>query len=50
MVGDSTRVTIMLDKDLARKLRLKQSKQIQTSTKAISFSKVLNEVLRKGLK
>ena len=48
--GNSDRVTIMLDKDLAKKLRLKQAKEIQNNTKSISFSKVLNDVLRKALK
>lgn len=50
MIGDSTRVTIMLDKDLAKKLRAKQAREIQSSTKSVSFSRVLNDVLRKALK
>ena len=44
------RVTIVLDDDLAKKLREKQAKQIKESTKSVSFSKVLNEYVRKGLK
>ena len=43
------RVTIMLDEDLAKKLRLLQAKRLKGSSKSISFSKVLNEVVRKGL-
>jgi len=40
----------MLDDDLLKKLRETQAKQIKISTKSVSFSRVLNEVLRKGLK
>jgi hypothetical protein len=40
----------MLDDDLAKKIRLKQAKFIQENNRSISFSSVLNEVLRKGLK
>jgi len=39
----------MLDGDLAKKLRLLQAKRLKESNKSISFSKVLNEVVRKGL-
>jgi len=44
------RVTIMLDDDLLKKLHEIQAKQIKESTKSVSFSRVLNETLRKGLK
>ncbi len=44
------RITIMLDDDLVRKLHEIQAKQIKQSTKAVSFSRVLNEALRKSLK
>lgn len=52
MVGEknSDRVTIMIDKDLAKKLRLRQAKLITTSSKSVSFSRVLNDILRKALK
>ena len=43
------RVTIMLDEDLAKKLRVLQAKRLKSSNKSISFSKVLNEVVRKDL-
>lgn len=43
------RVTIIIDDDLERKLRFKQAKLIRKSTRAISFSKIINEYLRKGL-
>jgi predicted transcriptional regulator len=44
------RITIMLDDDLVRKLHEIQAKQIKQSTKSVSFSRVLNDVARKGLK
>jgi len=43
------RVTIMLDEDLAKKLKLLQAKRLKESNKSISFSKVLNEVVQKWL-
>jgi len=44
------KITIMLDDDLLKKLHEIQAKQIKQSTKAVSFSHVLSEVLRKSLK
>jgi len=44
------RITIMLDDDLLKKLHEIQAKQIKQSTQSVSFSHVLNEVLRKSLK
>ena len=46
----SKRVTIMIDDDLNKKIRLRQSKIIQQTQSSYSFSKTLNEVLRKALK
>ena len=46
----SKRITIVLDDDLAKKLREKQAKQIKESTSSVSFSRVLNEAVRKGIK
>lgn len=43
------RISIMLDEDLDKKLRLRQAKLIQTSSQSISFSQVLNNVVRSGL-
>ena len=40
----------MLDDDLVRKLREMQAKQIKESEKSVSFSKVLTNELRKGIK
>ena len=44
------RITFVLDDDLLKKLREKQSKLIKESTKSVSFSKVVNETLHKGIK
>jgi hypothetical protein len=46
----SKRITIVLDDDLVKKLRIIQSKKIAKSEKSISFSKTMNEELRKALK
>ena len=46
----SKRVTVILDDDLVKKLREKQAKLIKETVKSVSFSRVLNEVVRKGLK
>ncbi len=43
-------ITIMLNDDLVKKLHEIQAKQIKQSTKSVSFSRVLNEVISKGLK
>jgi hypothetical protein len=40
----------MLDGDLDKKLRTIQSKQIAGLSKSVSFSRVLNDTLRKCLK
>lgn len=44
------RLTIMLNSDIARKLRLLQAKRIKESASTVSFSRIVNEVLEKGLK
>lgn len=44
------RLTIMIDDDLDRNLRLIQAKTIQRTNKSISYSRVLNETLHKKLK
>ena len=43
-------ITLVIDDDLLKKLRSIQAKQINDSAKTISFSKVVNDILRKGLK
>ncbi len=47
-MGD--RITIVLDEDNMKKLREKQAKLIKESAKAVSFSRVINETLRKRAK
>ncbi|MCH7966915.1 MAG: hypothetical protein IIB02_05795 [Thaumarchaeota archaeon] len=44
------RITIMLDDILLKKLREKQAKLIRESTNSVSFSRVLNDTLRKCIK
>jgi hypothetical protein len=46
----SKRVTIMIDEDLDKKLRLRQAKMISQEQSSYSYSKVLNETLRRTLK
>ncbi len=42
----SKKVTIMIDDDLDKKVRLKQAKLIQKKNSSVSFSSVLNDILR----
>ncbi len=44
------RITVVLDDDLDKKLRLRQAKIIQQEQASCSFSRVLNDTLRKVLK
>lgn len=44
------RVTIMVDDDIDKKLRLRQAKLIQQEQTSYSYSKVVNETIRKVLK
>jgi len=46
----SKRITIMIDDDLDKKLRLLQAKKIQTEQASYSFSRVMNECLRKSVR
>jgi len=46
----SKKVTVIIDDDLVKKLREMQAKQIQTSVKTVSYSQVINQLLRKNLK
>lgn len=45
----SKRVTIMIDDDLDKKLRMRQAKLIQQEQTSYSYSRVLNEVIRKSI-
>ncbi len=46
----SQRVTIMIDDDINKKLHQIQAKEISKTSGSVSFSRVLNTELRKGLK
>lgn len=44
------RVTIMIDEDLDKKLRIKQAKMIQQEQTSYSYSRIVNETIRKVIK
>jgi len=44
------RVTITLDPSVESKIRSLQAKKITETNKGISFSNIINEVLKQGLK
>ncbi len=44
------RVTITLDETLEKKIRLYQAKNIQKTQSTYSFSRAINEIIRKSLK
>ena len=44
------RVTIMISDELDKKVRLRQAKLIQTDQSNHSYSSVINEAVKKGLK
>jgi len=46
----SKRVTIMVDDNLDKRIRLLQAKEITKTMSPCSYSKMLNTVLEKGLK
>ncbi len=45
-VVESDRITIMLDTDLKKKIRNMQADQIKNSVGSVSFSHVVNQILR----
>ena len=49
-MGKAKRITIMVDDDLDKKLRLRQAKLIQQTQSSVSYSRVINDVVRKCLK
>ena len=49
LIQMSKRVTIMIDEDLDKKLRMRQAKLIQQEQSSYSYSRVLNEVIRKAI-
>ena len=44
------RITIMIDDDLDKKIRLIQAKIIYSTARSMSYSRVINDILRKNLK
>jgi hypothetical protein len=44
------RITVMIDDDIDKKLRQIQAKMIQSTSDSVSYSKVINETLKKGIK
>lgn len=46
----SKRITIILDDDLIKKLHEKQAKMIKESVKSVSFSRVINQTIRRSIK
>ena len=44
------RICITIDKELVKKIRTIQGKEIQKSKKSISFSQVLEDIVNQGLK
>ncbi len=46
----SKRVTIVIDEDLDKKLRSRQAKRIQQEQSSCSYSRVVNDAIRKVLK
>ncbi len=49
MAKNYRRVTIMLDEDILKKLRIVQAKEIRKSENTVSLSRVINEILEKGV-
>lgn len=43
------RITIMIDDENNKKLRNLQAKMIKESDESVSFSRVINEIIEKGL-
>ena len=46
----SERITVMLNSDIAKKIRALQAKKIKETSSTVSFSRIVNDVLEKGLK
>ena len=45
----SKRVTIMIDDELDKKIRAFQAKKIQKDSTSYSYSKAVNDIIRKGI-
>ena len=47
---EQDRITIMLDKESHKKLRLIQANKIRKSNGSVSLSSVINDAIKKGLR
>jgi hypothetical protein len=45
-----SRITIILDENLEKKLRVIQAKKIQKEKQSVSFTEIIHETLQSGLK
>jgi len=43
------RITMTIDSNLLKKLRRKQANKIEETTRAVSLSQMINEMLKKGM-
>jgi len=43
------RITITIDSDLLKKLRMKQANKIKKTKESVSLSQMIDEILKKGL-
>lgn len=50
LISMAKRITLLLDDDTMKKLRVIQAKMIQTESSSVSFSRVINEILTNSLK
>ncbi len=44
------RKTMKIDEDIVKKIRVKQAKKIRETASSVSFSSIINEMLRKCIK
>ena len=49
-MAPTRRVSILLDVDLDKKIRLEQAKLIRKNKSSVSFSSLVNSILENGLK
>ena len=50
MIKMTRRVTLLIDEETYKKLRQIQSKQILKTNSSVSYSQIINEILKKSLK
>ncbi len=47
---EQDRITIMLDKESHKKLRILQAAKIRKTNSSVSFSAIMNDIIKKGLR